>query len=486
MRLPRVRIRVMTFPSENFLTRFSYPGILTLILFLNATLLQTMTGQATSQVPAKSAPSTEAGELQNLLDQHRYIEFSDKLVATDPTHLTAPQTLYFSGMLAFSLGQLDNAAPRLIRAVNTDKEHSLTRAQDSKALEILGQINLKLTFYSGAAKIEGLLYQTMGTNPGPGGQAILDRRHLAELLAKVPPQTIDLTEDFTLSAANNSSPVTGVEYAVSIPGQPAPAKPLLTRFDTGAEISLLSASTAKAWGVTMLEGSATLLGAGGGTFQAQPGFLPALTIGKAQFHNVAVYVAADENLYFAPLKTQLNATLGYTVLHALGRLTFREDGSLHVEAKSPERDPHSTTLWLANHFLLIELATRPVFKDKTLVDVADDRLFVLDTGSASTLLTDRYFTEHKELFAGQSSGQATLGGSDGAHAVNAYGVQNLPLFANKSGLFLLNGQHVLAQPIVGPAEDYFGIIGQDALRELAGYTIDFRRMTFTILEKEAY
>jgi len=94
-----------------------------------------MTGQATSQVPAKSAPSTEVGELQNLLDQHRYIEFSDKLVATDPTHLTAPQTLYFSGMLAFSLGQLDNAAPRLIRAVNTDKEHSLTPAQDSKALE---------------------------------------------------------------------------------------------------------------------------------------------------------------------------------------------------------------------------------------------------------------------------------------------------------------------------------------------------------------
>jgi len=33
MRLPKARIRVMTFPSANFLTRSSYPGILTLILF---------------------------------------------------------------------------------------------------------------------------------------------------------------------------------------------------------------------------------------------------------------------------------------------------------------------------------------------------------------------------------------------------------------------------------------------------------------------
>lgn len=141
----------------------------------------------------------------------------------------------------------------------------------------------------------------------------------------MPPQTVELTEPFTLFPATTVSPVTGAEYPVSIPGQVAPAKPLLKRFDTGAEQSLLSASTAKAWGITMLDGSATLLGAEGSTFQAQHGFLPALTIGKAHFHNVAVFVTADENLYLAPLKLQLNASFGYPVLHALGRLTFRQE-----------------------------------------------------------------------------------------------------------------------------------------------------------------
>jgi hypothetical protein len=114
---------------------------------------------------------------------------------------------------------------------------------------------------------------------------------------------------------------------------------------------------------------------------------------------VAVFVTADESLYLKPLKLQLNATLGYPVLHALGRLTFRQDGSLHVEAMSPERDPHSATLWLADHSLLIELGTRPVFNGKMLGDVADDRLLILDTGSAGTVLTDRYLAEHNDLLA---------------------------------------------------------------------------------------
>ncbi len=201
---------------------------------------------------------------------------------------------------------------------------------------------------------------------------------------------------------------------------------------------------------------------------------------------MAVYVTADENLYFAPLKVQLNATLGYPVLHALGRLTFRQDGSLQVEAKSPERDPRSTSLWLADHFLLIELATRPVFKGKQLVGVADDRLFVLDTGAASTVLTDRYFAEHKEAVRGRPQEMGNLGGVDGGRQIAAYGVSNLPLFAGDSGVFVLNGQQVLAQPMVGPLEDYFGVIGQDVFKQLPGYTIDFRAMTFTVLRNATY
>jgi hypothetical protein len=50
---------------------------------------------------------------------------------------------------------------------------------------------------------------------------------------------------------------------------------------------------------------------------------------------------------------------------------------------------------------------------------------------------------------------------------------------------VLDGQYVLAQPMVGPGEDYFGIIGQDVLSQLPGYTIDFRTMTFAVQHNTA-
>jgi len=441
-------------------------------------------GQSAPHGDAQSARSQEAAELQQLLDRHEYIEYDDKLLATDSAHLTGPQNLYFSGMLLFHLGMLENAAQRLSQVLSSDQEQSLSPAQIDEALEALGQIDLRLTFYGAAAKVESMLYQRLGSVTARDRQVVSDRRHLVELLVNVPPLTIDLRDDFILPAAD-APLLTGPEYPVSIPGPAMPAKPLLARFDSGAEVSILSASTAKAWSVTMLEGTATLLGAGGSTYQAQPGFLPVLTIGKAQLHNVAVYVTADKNLYFSPLKVQLSATLGFPVMRALGRLTFEQDGSLHVEAKSPERDPHSTTLWMAAHFLLIELATRPVFRNKTLVDLTDDRLFVLDTGSASTILTDHYLTEHMDTFKGQQPGTGTLGGIDGGHNVSVYQTLDVPLFANSSGVMMLNGQPVLIQPMLGPEENYFGIIGQDVLSKAPGYTIDLRRMTFAILRNAA-
>jgi len=70
-------------------------------LLLHAGHPLTMTGQTAPQKPAASAQPTEAAELQHLLDQHQYIEYDDKLLATDSTHLTGSQNLYFSGMLAF-------------------------------------------------------------------------------------------------------------------------------------------------------------------------------------------------------------------------------------------------------------------------------------------------------------------------------------------------------------------------------------------------
>ncbi|HEY0786056.1 MAG TPA: retropepsin-like aspartic protease [Acidobacteriaceae bacterium] len=321
--------------------------------------------------------------------------------------------------------------------------------------------------YGAAAQMFDDLDKLFGAKMPDAGKNIREQRHVAALLQHLPAQTIHVSADFTL-------PRVGLEYPVTIAG-----KQFSAQMDTGAELSVLSATTAKNWGVTLLDGTATLHGYGGGAFSAQPGVIPMLQIGKAELHNVAVYVTADQNLYIAKIKRQTNALLGYPVVSALGRLTFSRDGTLSIAAQSPAVDPRTDIrLWFGRHALLLPLNTMPALAgDK--VGASQPRLFVLDTGSGSSWLTDHYLAEHADLFHGPPPETAKLAGADGIHESPAYAAHQLPLFVG-TRLVSLNGQHVLASPQAGEFEHYFGLIGQDLLQSFASYTLDFRKRTFSV------
>jgi Aspartyl protease len=419
---------------------------------------------AASLAPAQSASPVTAATLQQLLGQDRFLEFENQL--GQARNLTTEQRLYFLGMLAFHVGRFEDAIMPLVKAANSTSA-SLTPEQVEEALETLGQNALKQSQYGSSAEMYDIIDKTWGAKMADGGKSIREKRHFAALLRQVPAQTIQISGGFTL-------PRTGQEYPVNVGG-----KPFFAQFDTGAEISVLSTTTAKNWGVTMLEGTATLHGYGGGAFSAQPGFIPVLTIGKAELRNVAVYVTADQNLYITEINHQFNALLGFPVVSALGRLTFARDGSLTVAAQSPAADPRTDIhLWFAAHALLLPLGTVPVMDGKKLISIGEPRLFMLDTGSGSSFLTDHYFAEHANAFHGPPPETARLAGAGGIEEISAYGAQGVPLFIGNN-LIMLNGPHVLTKPTSGEVEHYFGLIGQDLLQNFSSYTLDFRTNAFS-------
>ena len=421
-----------------------------------------------AQEPPPRPQSPDVVRLQGLLDRSDYITYYRQMAGIDAARLTEAQRQYLLGMAAFHIGHLHTAIDPLTFAVNNSKQ-SLTAHQVESALETLGQDYLKLQRYSDSAAAYDEIDKVFGASLGEGEQFIKDNRHLAVLLLPVPPPSVAISGDFTL-------PRNGREYPVSIAG-----KPFLAQFDTGAEFTVLSASTAKAWGVTMLDGTGKLTGYSGRTFKAQPGYIPLLTIGKAELHNVAVYVTPDENLYIPQIGQQVNALFGYPVVAALGRLTFARDGSLTVSANSPPRDLHaSAALWFGRHSLLAELGTQVMTTGGKITRGTGTRLFVLDTGSGSTWLTDHYLAEHTNVFHGPPPETAKLTGAGGGTVeIPAYGAHPVPLFAGDT-LIMLNGQHVLTQPVSWEAEDYFGLIGADVLGYFSSYTIDLRSMTLTL------
>lgn len=407
-----------------------------------------------------------AAYLQTLLDKANYIEFAYQL--PNASGLRPEQQQYFKGTLAYREGHFGEVVDPLIAAVQT-RNSVLTATQVESAFEILGQASAKTFLYGSSAKMYDDIDKLYGTRMGESVQDIREKRHIETLLKGVPVETARIAGDFSIRQ-------TGGEYPVTIGG-----KSVSAQLDTGASVSLLSETTAKSWGVTLLDGQATLHGYGGGGFSARPGLIPVLEIGKAELHNVVVFVTADKNLYIAEIKRQTHALLGYPVTSALGRLTFARDGTLTVTAHTSASDQTiGAPMWIGDGSLLVALGTEPVIEGNKLNGGTRERLFELDTGSGSTYLTDHYLAENRSLFSGEPESFARLAGAGGIHEIPAYKAHKLPLFFGKTPV-LCTGQHVLTQPQGGEAESYYGVVGQDILQLFSSYTLDFRAMRFSVV-----
>jgi hypothetical protein len=440
-----------------------------LLLQPGAALSQSSTQAApTAAIEKVPSQSSRALLLENLLEKSDFIQFAQQLQNSD--NLTPKQVLYFRGVLAYRKGDFDEARKSLIAAVNT-RDSSLTANQVADALETLGDTAAKTYQYGATAQMYDDVDKAFGAKMGDEVKVIREKRHIGAVLQHVPAQTIEIAGEFSLKR-------TGKEYPVSVGG-----KSFSAELDTGAAFSIISETTAKNWDLTTLEGTVTLHGYGGGTFSAHPAVIPVLRLGKAELHNVVVFVASDDNLYISEIRQQTNALLGYPVVSALGCLTFAKDGTLTVSpSQSRTHDESGAAMWIGNSSLLITLDTMPLMNsDRSKVTgSAGPRLFELDTGSSSTFLTDHYLAEHPNVFVGPPTEKARLAGAGGIHEIPAYPAHQLPLWFGSTPVFL-NGEHVLSEPQGGVAENYFGVIGQDLLQLFSSYTVDFVNMRFTVM-----
>lgn len=420
-----------------------------------------------SALAQPSAPVT-AAYLQSLLNASNYLEFAQRL--PEARNLRPEQAKFFRGMLAYRQGRFNRVIDPLVDAVRT-KSSTLTIAQRETAFEILAQTEAKTYQYGFSAKMYLNIEQLYGGQMDTAGlREIAEKQHLASLLQHVQPQTIRLFSNFSVSRGKGDA---SDEYPIRVGGRDQWAQ-----LDTGASVSLIAESTARAWKVKMLSGDATLHGYGGASFAARPAVVDELQIGAAVLHNVVVFVTDDANLYIAAIHRQMHAVLGFPVAYALGRITFARDGTVTV---SPETGPSGSgaSMWVGDGSLLVALGTQPVIENNTLKGGDHERLFEIDTGSRSTYLTDRYLKENQSLFPGEPPQVARLAGAGGVHEIPAFEAHKLPLFFGATPV-LCSGQHVLTQPQGGEAESYYGVIGQDVLRLFSSYTLDFRSMRMTV------
>ena len=232
-------------------------------------------------------------------------------------------------------------------------------------------------------------------------------------------------------------------------------------FDTGANISTVTKSTASAMGMKILDASFKVKAISGVEVNSGLAVAPSFSIGDILIENAVFLVFPDSALAFPPINYQINGIIGYPVMAAMKEIQLAKAGSLIV----PVRSSATTVRNMAMNFLspLIQL---PREKD-TLV-------FTFDTGAdETTLYRDYYLRYRDEIEPGNTAVKINMGGAGGKAMVDGYYI-DLSLTVNNKEI-VLDSVEVITESLIN-SEHIYGNIGQDLISKFDTLTINFEEM----------
>jgi len=235
--------------------------------------------------------------------------------------------------------------------------------------------------------------------------------------------------------------------------------------DTGANYSVVSESTAKRLGLSILNGSTTTGSSTTHRVDVRYAVVSELTLGTATLHDLVVLVLADEALHAKGpnFEYQIDGLLGYNAFAALGSITFDRTGLFLARPDTPP---------LANSRPLFMNDLSPVIT----VTVSGCPLpMSLDTGANSTTLYQPYVKLFGDEAASWKTSKGMVTGAGGSVTVDTLRQPrfNFELAGQKA---TLSDVTVLTSSHDGNAEILFGNVGVDLVNSYASFTVDFRTM----------
>jgi len=279
---------------------------------------------------------------------------------------------------------------------------------------------------------------------------------LAGRLAKAPAQR---TLAFTPTAERWARDKVGLPRAqVTINGHAQEAV-----LDTGANLSVVSATTAKRLGLRML-GEAGVGSSSRQVVATKVAVADRLELAGLVLEHVAFLVLDDDQLEMpVPGGYRIDAIVGFPVFRAMQRVRFGHDGTLRPEPGAGDADAPSN----------LALAGSDLFVDARVGGI--DVPLHLDSGGSASSLSPRFAQAHPQVLQGLAESRQRLAGAGGATE---------RAIANWSQVRVETGGHgtVLAQLPVAlkDAADVRvrtqGVLGWDVLGAFDAWTVDFEHM----------
>lgn len=275
-------------------------------------------------------------------------------------------------------------------------------------------------------------------------------------LADVAPQTVEQTTDVIVPIHKDIAGLWNITVATGDVTDDF-------IFDTGANISTVTESTAKHMGIKKLNIELNVSGIQGLDVKSDLGVADELKIGDVTLHNVVFLIMPDESFNFPQANYSINGILGYPVINALKEVRISKKGILEIPL-------------IRSESTLSNLALDGLFPMINMVAENDTLVFHFDTGAKTSDLYSPYFRLHKkDIVRDGAKKNVSLGGAGGFAKIPSYELRDFK-FHIGGQLVMLKYITVFSEPVKDSKELVYGNIGQDIIGQFDEMIINFQNM----------
>ena len=391
--------------------------------------------------PLSSVAEDNVARLKSLYDGRRWFELRDAVAK-------GGVSVFYQGAVACAFNHLHGCAKKLGSVIKSRPQSD----EAFRAHEILASAFLRQGKYREAlAQVDAALVLR------PGDSDARNTRPLLAALSEFPDQEITHRASSTLQLQDNGLPI-------SIHGVRA-----TYWFDTGANLSILSDSEAKHFGLAVRAVSTKMGVSTGEKIDLRVAVADELAIGSVRLKHVAFLIASDDQPPFNESPPGSRGLIGIPVLLAFQRFAWGADKKFEIGSKALSTHAPHGDLCFDGLYPIAQIE----FDKRSLA-------FVLDTGATNTDLYPPFATAFPELISKASKTDSYK--MEGVGSLRYMDAATLPSLNFRIGGYpvILKPAGVLLKP-TGEASKFFeGNLGIDLLQQAHKTTFDFIAMTLTL------
>jgi hypothetical protein len=297
------------------------------------------------------------------------------------------------------------------------------------------------------------LDRAAGTQPSAEWK---DSRDRLAVLARYPEQTV-AARGYSRLRYTKKRDLIEVRFVIN-------GKPADFGLDTGASLSVIAESRARALGLAIHDDTFGMSDIAGRKLPCHAATAAELTAGSFRLRNVPFCVLPDSQPGFVADPESAPAILGLPVIMAFGSVRWDSDGNLEIGVPSKRPKLQDSNICFDGSSLLVE------------AEVARRKLsFILDTGNPTTMLFSSFAEESPALRPGARRAKHEYQGLGEPAEVEATDVRDLHFRVGGKDLALASTP-LLLEPVESECANCSGNAGMDLLNLAHKITLDFNSM----------